>query len=571
MHHTILIDLTLIFGFSVLGVWLCHAIRIPPLLGFLVTGTLIGPHGFGLITSVEEVELLAEVGVMLLLFTIGLELSLDKLLEMRRLVLVGGGVQVGLSVLVAAGAALLLGQPANVALFIGFLVALSSTAIVLKMLQERGEVGSPHGQPTLGILIFQDLIVVPMLLMVPLLAGQAEDPLQEMGLFVVKALAIGLVVWFGARRVIPMVLLHVVRRRDPELFLLSLLLLGMGIALLTAEAGLSLALGAFLAGLVVSDSDYGHHALSVVMPFRDVFTSLFFVSVGMLMEMAFLLDHLPEVMVGALILLVTKTLLTTGASLMAGTTLAAAAGAGLALSQVGEFSFVLAQAGLTAGLLEHDSYQYFLSAAVVTMAITPVLSGSAGRWGRAIASLPMLRNRFATREETASSSPTSQRNHLLIIGFGANGRAVWQMAQRRGIGYTVLETNPDTVRRESQAGVEIHFGDASRADVLRHVGLQHAQAVVVTVPSAVATRHIVEAAKRECPAVPVVARTPYQTEGEALKALGAEHVVEVDREASVALITRILTLCGRNQDEVEIETANIRLRGEERVPKDRNG
>ncbi|OSM01568.1 putative sodium/hydrogen exchanger [Magnetofaba australis IT-1] len=507
--------------------------------------------------SVHEVELLAEVGVMLLLFTIGLELSLGKLMEMRRLVLVGGGAQVGLAIVAGGLAALALGLPMNSAVFIGFLVSLSSTAIVLKVMQERGEMGGPHGPPTLGVLVFQDLIVVPMLLMIPLLAGQAQDPIKELGMFVIKAIGIGLLVWFGARRYVPMALVRVVRLRDPELFLMTLLMLGLGIALLTAQAGLSLALGAFLAGLVVSESDYGHHALSMVMPFRDVFTSLFFVSVGMLMDAGFFAAHLPQVLIGAALLIAIKALLTGGASLLAGTTVAAAAGAGIALAQVGEFSFVLAQAGMDAGLMDDEGRQYFLAISVATMAVTPVLVALAGGWGRKIASIPFLKTQFAEREDDIDA-PFSPLGHLLVVGFGANGHAVWELAQRQGIPCRVLETNPDTVRRERANGVDIHFGDASREDVLHHAGLDKALALVVTVPAASATQHVVAAAKAACPDIPVVARTPFFTEGETLRELGAEHVVVVDREASVALITRILKLTRATPQEIAEETLWVR-------------
>ncbi|MBF0446053.1 MAG: cation:proton antiporter [Magnetococcales bacterium] len=308
-------ELLVVFSLAVVVVYICHRFRIAPILGFLITGAMAGPHGFSLVSSIKEVELLAEIGVMLLLFTIGLELSLEKLVEMKRAVFLGGGVQVGLTVAIGCGIAWILGYSPNHSIFIGFLVTLSSTAIVLKILQEQGEVGTAHGGASVGILIFQDLIVVPMLLLIPLLAGKAENPLLEMAIFLLKFAAIGLALWFGARRLIPAVLFMIVKKRDPELFLLSIIVIGLGIAWLTALAGLSLALGAFLAGLIISESEYGHQAFATILPFRDIFTSLFFISVGMLLDVGFLWIHFPLVMVGTLSVILLKTLLAGGGCL----------------------------------------------------------------------------------------------------------------------------------------------------------------------------------------------------------------------------------------------------------------
>ncbi|ABK45920.1 Kef-type potassium/proton antiporter, CPA2 family [Magnetococcus marinus MC-1] len=557
MHDGILLELLIIFALSVSVVYLCHRLGIAPIIGFLLTGAVAGPFGLTLIDSIEQVELLAEIGVMLLLFTIGMELSLTKLVEMQRAVFVGGGLQVGLTVAVGALLAVALGFPLNQSLFFGFLLAHSSTAIVLKTLQSRGEVGSAHGGAAVGVLIFQDLIVVPMLLLVPLLAGKAENPMLEMGLFSLKFVGIGFALWFGARRLIPAMLNAIVRLRDPELFLLFIIAIGLGIAWLTAAAGLSLALGAFLAGLIISESEYGHQAFASVLPFRDVFTSLFFISVGMLMDVGFLWNHLGLILTLTLLAILCKALLTSGAVLSAGIGFAAAAGAGLTLAQIGEFAFVLARSGVDEGLLSQQAYQTFLAVSVLTMSMTPLLAGRAGRWGRKLAHMPLFR-RLALGAEAANPTKDTLHNHLIIIGFGENGHTMAQLARYHGIDHLILETNPETVRREKLAGAHIQFGDASRASILKHAGIDHAKALLITVPDAAATRHILHTARHLRADLPIIARTSFKNEVEALETLGATHVVAMQLEASVVLCQHTLRHLEIPQEQILLDLDDIR-------------
>ncbi|MBF0456012.1 MAG: cation:proton antiporter [Magnetococcales bacterium] len=557
MHDGILVELLVIFSLSVVVVYLCHRFNIAPILGFLITGTVAGPHGLSLVSSLKEVELLAEIGVMLLLFTIGLELSLGKLIEMKRAVFLGGGLQVGLTVLVVFISALVLGYGANQALFFGFLVTLSSTAIVLKILQERGEVGTTHGGAAVGILIFQDLIVVPMLLLIPLLAGKAENPLLAMALFLFKFLVIGLILWYGARRLVPAILFRIVKKRDPELFLLSIIVMGLGIAWLTAMAGLSLALGAFLAGLIISESEYGHQAFATMMPFRDIFTSLFFVSVGMLLDAHFLWANLPWVMLATLSVIFLKALMAGGAAYFSSVGFAASIGVGVGLAQVGEFSFVLAKAGVAEGLLSAPAYQFFLAVSVMTMAIAPTLVAYGGRMGRKISHFPVFHALAVGRDNTRTREK-SLTDHLMIIGLGENGHAAVQLACRRGIDHVVLETNPETVRREKAAGINIQFGDASQETVLKHAGIMQAKTLLVTVPDAAATRKIISAANHLRPDLPIVARASFLGEVSELQALGADHVVSMQLEASVALCERVLILFGATEEERNRDLEDVR-------------
>lgn len=538
MEHPVLPQLLIIFSLSVVVVYLCHRFRIAPVLGFLLTGVIAGPHGLSWVDSVKEVDLLAEIGVMLLLFTIGLELSLSRLVELKKAVFVGGGLQVVLTSAATGLVAWFWAVSANQAVFVGFLVALSSTAIVLKILQLRGETGATHGRVSVGILIFQDLIVVPMLLLIPLLAGSSAHPMRELALFLGKSAVIGLVLWYGARRLVATVLFRVVRQRDPELFILSVIVIGLGVAWLTAMAGLSLALGAFMAGLMISESEFGHQAFAQILPFRDIFTSLFFVSAGMLLDAGFLWGHLGEVSLVALGVVVLKCLVTIGSAWVAGAGLAASVAVGLCLAQVGEFSFVLAKAGLAEGLLSAGGHQFFLAVSIVTMAMAPNLVERAAWVGRRLAQVRWLR-RLAVGRKVVDVGRRRLSHHLIIVGFGENGQAAKQLARRHDIPCVILETNPETVRRESEAGTVIVFGDATQANVLRHAGVMQAKVLLVTVPDPVATRNIVATARQLRSDLVIVARANFVSEVAELKAMGANHTVSMQLMASVALCYKV--------------------------------
>ncbi|NMC48446.1 MAG: potassium transporter KefB, partial [Desulfovibrio sp.] len=351
MDFSLLKEIVVVFCLSIGVIFLCHKIRVPAIVGFLLTGVLAGPHGLGLVSSVHEVETVAEIGVILLLFTIGLELSVSELVKLKKPVFLGGSTQVLLTILAFAGAGVWLGLSTGQAVFAGFLTALSSTAIVLKLLQERAEVESPHGRITLSILIFQDLIIVPMMLLVPFLSGQSQAEGSALVLMTVKGFGVVALVFFLARKIVPRVLAAVMRTRSRELFLLTTLGICMSVAFLTASLGLSLSLGAFLAGLIMSESEYSLSALEGILPFRDVFTSLFFVSVGMLLNTAYFFSHADTVLAVTAAVLALKTAIAAAAARILGYPLRPAVLVGLCICQVGEFSFILAKTGLSQNLI----------------------------------------------------------------------------------------------------------------------------------------------------------------------------------------------------------------------------
>jgi len=306
----ILTDFVLIFSLSIGIVFLFHKLRIVPIVGYLVTGVIIGPSVIGLVKDQTMIELFAEIGVILLLFTIGIEFSLQELIRSRRTIVMGGGMQVLLTIVVVTLIALAAGQSMGIAIFLGFLVSMSSTAIVLRILSERAEMESPNGRVTISILIFQDLGIILMVLLVPLLAGTAGTSSSAMIFSILKALAIVLLLIVAGRFIVPTVLYHIVRTQNRELFLLGMIVICLGTATLTSMAGLSLAIGAFIIGLIISESEFSHQALSEILPLRDVFNSLFFISIGMLLDLGFVLDNFSIILYVVIIIILIKFMLT---------------------------------------------------------------------------------------------------------------------------------------------------------------------------------------------------------------------------------------------------------------------
>lgn len=575
MEMPIFTDVLVTLALSAAALFVCHRLRVPTVLGFILAGVVAGPHGFGLVTAVHEVEALAEVGIVLLLFALGLEFSFQDLLRLRRPVLVAGPLQVGGTLALTTGLALWLGWPAGRALFAGMLMSLSSTAIVLRQLHVRGQLESAWGRTGLGVLIFQDLAIFPMILLTPTLAAAAGGAGMAAGGSAGTAPAAGTlgsvlvsllqgagviaVVVVGAKLVVPRLLYQVARTRDRELFVLSIVVIGFAVAWCTAELGLSLSLGAFLAGLLIGDSPYSHQALSHVTPFRDVFMSFFFVSVGMLLDVEATLAIWPVVLLGVVAIVTLKTAVATAAVVASGFPLRIGLMSGMALFQVGEFSFLLSQVGLEHGLIAAGDYQAFLAVSLGSMMVTPFVLDIAPRLSSSLAelaaavpgvvSLARLRDRlWGTGAVLDPRGPghgeaaedEEIEDHLVIVGFGINGRNLAQAARMGGIPYRVVETNPDTVREERAAGEPIRYGDASQEEVLRHVGIERARVLVITVADPTDTRRIVEVARRLDPGLHVIARTRFVREVVPLLELGADEVIPEEFETSIQIFTRVL-------------------------------
>lgn len=562
MEIPLLTDIVIILGLSVVVILIFQRFRIPTILGFLITGFIAGPYGLSLVHASHEVEILAEIGVILLLFIIGLEFSLKSLASIKKAVLIGGSLQVGLTILVVAFLANQFNFDWGPAVFLGFLFALSSTAIVLKILQEQGEINTPHGKMIVAVLIFQDIIVVPMMLFTPLIAGQAENVWWSLLVLAVKGILVIIFVLISARYIVPKLLYYVAKTRKSELFILSIVVICFSVAWLSSSLGLSLALGAFLAGLIISESEYSHQATSNILPFREVFTSFFFVSIGMLLDMEFLFAHFPTILGLTVLTFIGKGAIASIATLILKYPARTVILVGLSLFQVGEFAFILSKTGIDSGLLEGTVYQYFLSVSLLTMAATPFVIMFAHQFVRYLSKTEVYSKlRGLGYKRNVAEVPEAHKeldDHLVIIGYGINGRNVAHAARKAGIPYLILELNPDTVKTEKKKGEPILFGDAVEGPVLQHMEIHKARVVVIAISDPTATKRIIVNVRQLSDRVHVIVRTRFVQEMEENYQLGADDVIPEEFETSIEIFTRVLTKYLVPRDEIETFTRSIR-------------
>ncbi len=547
MEFKLLYDIIIIFALSIVILFVFHKLKIPPIIGFLLTGLISGPYGFGLVKSVHEVEVLAEIGILLLLFTIGIEFSLKEILQLKKSVFFGGSLQVILTIAITALIINFSAVNLNEAVFIGFLVALSSTAILLKIYSETGEIETPHGRVLLSILIFQDIIVVVMILFTPILSGTSGDLFNSLLFLLIKTIGVILFVYLGTKFLVPFVLHQVARTKSRELFLFTILVICFGIVWATGELGLSLALGAFLAGLIISESEYSHQALSHVMPFRDAFSSLFFVSIGMLLDIQNLFDNLLLALsISALVILI-KSLLGLSAVKILGYPWRVALIVGFALAQVGEFSFILAKTGMSYGFLGENFYQQFLSVSILTMAVTPLLLKIGPMLGDKLGKL--LNDSVILRTNKFDSS--GLKDHLIIVGYGINGKNLVKAATFAKIPYVIVEMNPDTIKEEKAKGSNIIYGDAVYPGILNQAKIKEARIIVIAINDPTSVQKIVAQVKAINPNIYIIVRTRHVKEVDRLKQLSADEVIPEEFETSIEIFSRVLSkyLIPRNEIE----------------------
>lgn len=556
MHDIpILRDLVILVAVAIPVVMAAHRAKIPSLVGFLLTGLVIGPHWLGLIGKGDTVGQLAEVGTVLLLFAIGLELELSRILKLGREVLQGGALQLLASLGVFALLGLAAGLPPAGAVFAGALVAFSSTAIILKVYAQRYELDTPHGRVVVAIAIFQDLAVVPVMLLVPFLAGSAGGVVAALRGIGVGLLPVAGLIVFG-RLLVPRLLERVVRLRNREIFTLCVVFLGLGSAYVTSLFGVSLALGAFLAGLVISESEYGLQALSDILPFRDTFSGIFFISVGMLLNPGTIVSA-PLLVLGLVVtIVVVKAVIAAGAVRSLKRTLATSITAGFGLAQIGEFSFVLASAGAMVGLLDAQRYQLFLAATVLSMLAAPFLIAVAPRFAESVAriagSVPL---EMQTAEQL---SVAALRDHVIIVGYGLNGRNMARALRSTGIAYVILEQHGGVVREARERGEVILFGDGTNPEVLERVGVKNARVIVFCIAAPDVERRGVAVARGLNPGLHIVVRTRYVAAIEELQRLGANEVVPEEFETSLEIFSRVLRRYGLADSTLRREVASAR-------------
>jgi CPA2 family monovalent cation:H+ antiporter-2 len=508
-----------------------------------LAGALLGPFGLKLATSVEAIEVLAEVGVVLLLFSIGLEFSLARLRVIFRQVALGGLLQVVLTVGAVAGVQLLAGGSPGRSVFHGFVFALSSTAIVLRALAERRELDAPHGRFIVGTLIFQDLCVVPMVLVVPLLGATSAS--AGVGVSIGIALLKAVVVIVGtvaiARLLVPKLLSWVDASRSREVFLLAILGLCIGTAWLTSMAGLSLALGAFLGGMVVADTEYSHRAMGDILPLRDAFVSIFFVSLGMLFDVSTLSQE--PVLVLALLFgfLIAKGLLATVAAIAMGFPSRVAWLAGVGLAQFGEFGFVLTRLAQTSGVIEEADVKPLLAAGIISMFLTPLLVRVAPHITAGERLLAPLERLIGVRSiDEADEGEAKLVGHVVIVGFGVGGRFAAQTLAATHTPFVGLELNAENVRRAKDLGLPVYYGDATSEEALGHAHLADARLLVLLMNDPQAAQRVVDTARRVAPNLAILMRTRYLAERDGLLKMGVNDVVAEEVEGAVEVIARML-------------------------------
>ena len=547
MEDLILREIVVLFILSIIVVLVCLRFRLPSIVGFLLTGVLCGPSALGLIPTPEAVDTMADVGVAFLMFSIGMELSGKELVRLKKPLFIGGSLQVLLTMAFVFALSFWWCGP-RLGIVYGCMVTLSSTAIVLSILQQKALVESPQGQVCLAVLIFQDLAIVPMVLIFPLLSGGLELDTNSMLLAVGKGvLVIGGILLFG-KYLLHRLMFSVVSTRSRELMLMTTLGLCLAVALITSWLGLSLALGAFLAGLMMAESEYSLNTLESIMPFKEVFSSIFFISVGMLLDVRFFLTHLPVIILCAAAIIAAKILMVVPAVRALRYSLRTALLASFSLAQVGEFSFVLAKSALGLELIGNDAYQIFLAASILTMVLTPLLIGIAPKVAGAVLKRPDVQHSEAAADHDMDIHDDDTgiirdgrllKDHLIIIGFGIGGKIMAQGAKNCGIPYIISEMNPDTVERY-RATEPIRHGDASFPLVLEHLGAATARALAILTSDPAGSRAIIANARAMNPSLHIIVRTRFLGNLNSYKEVGANEVIPEEFETSLEVFARVL-------------------------------
>ena len=543
LEEALFTDVVVLFLAAFVGVVVARALRLPMLLGYLALGVTIGPHGLGLVANADTVQALAGVGVILLLFAVGVEVSFRNLAQLGLVVVLVGVGQVAGTTAIAFGVGLLVGWPTEHALVFGFVVSLSSTMVVLKTLNDRGELLSLHGRLLTGLLLFQDLAFVPMVAVLPALSGEGGSLLADLGLGLLKAAVVLVLAVVLGGRLLPGLLQRAAILRSREAFIVTVVAIAFATAALTHSMGLSAALGAFVAGLVLSESDFGHRTLSEILPLRDTFAALFFVSLGMLTDLAYLVEHAGLVAVVVVLVILVKLVLTSALLRLGKFLPSTAIVTGVAVTQVGEFSFILAGSATMLGVVDEEFLPLTIVAAVVTMALTPwSMAGSR----RAVEHLG-TRVRFLRpylpgqeRAERAEERTPRLRNHVILAGVGRVGSLVAQVLQAQKVPFIGIDLDPMAVARCRLQGQYALHGDSGNLTVLEVARVAQARLLLISTNDAVSTLLTAQHALRLNPRLEIVARVQWREEGERLQRLGVAEVVWPEMEAGLEILRHTL-------------------------------
>lgn len=551
-------DLLIILGFAVIVVSIFHRFKLPAIAGFILSGLIAGPQGIQLIKDSHHIEVMAEIGVALLLFSIGLELSLKKLKRLWRLALIGGFLQVSISSIIVYSICYTAGLSKSSSIIVGFIMALSSTAIVLRGLHLRGEIDAPHGRLILGILVFQDFCVVPIMLLIPLLEG-TEISSAIFALTLAKSIGIVIIILLLAIFVSPKILKIVAKTRQRQLFILTVFVLCLGTAFLVTASGASLAIGAFLAGLVVSGSEYRHQALADMISIREIFASLFFVSVGMLLSPSMILSNVIPILIILTGILLGKSIIVFITALIMKMPLRASIISALALAQVGEFSFVLFHAIKGTSLVPSTLESNLISAAILSMFITPFIISFGPRLAVGLGKFSRLKSLIKVDSaQDASETSCKLCDHVIIAGYGFAGKELSKSLDDNNISYIIVDINIENVKIATDEGRTAVFGDITNEDVLSQLEIERALEFVILINDARASEQAIRVAKKLVPNLFITVRTAYLLDAKSLIDIGADDVIVSEREAAVQVTSQLLERYQVEDKNISQQTSEIR-------------
>ena len=529
-------QLIIILGFSIPVIYIFNKIKLPSIIGFLITGIIIGPFGLKLIDDTAGIQFMAEIGVAFLLFTIGIEIQLSRFLKHLSEILLTGGLQILCTFFVGFAVGLAMQLSVSQSVFIGFILAHSSSALILKILKDRSDEDSPQGRISIGVILFQDVMVVPMMLLIPFLAGDSGPDALMIIWKLVKSILIIVIILVAARYVIPFVLERLVNMNMRDVLVIASVVITMGIAWITESLGLSLAIGAFLAGLALSDTDFTHQIISDINPFRDVFLSVFFVAFGMILNLDFLRANTGYILLTSLVIILIKFAIVFSLVKLLQYPLRVALLSGVMLSQIGEFSFVLASQGFKSSIISNDIYQTFIGASVLTFMVTPLLVST-------VYYVLNRKNSFDVTQDAKPDSCVNVSNHVIICGMGLNGRNLVRVLKDTAINYVVIDLNFQKIKKAKSKGDKITiWGDASNVEILRRASVKDARVMVIAISDRFLTKTCLSNAKALNPNLHVIVRTKYVADIESLLALGADDVIPEEFETSIQIFSRVLKM-----------------------------
>ncbi len=558
----ILLDILVVYFVAIISVFVVKKLNQTPIIGYLIAGMIIGPSALHIVASNENVEFLAEIGVIFFLFIVGLEFPMEKMNEMKRLLFGVGGLQFSLCTLFFFIILCFIADFSGYqSLFIGLLFSISSTAIVMKLIIERSEQNSLYGRTSLAVLLFQDLMIVPVMILIPILAGNSnESTIRVLAIALLKAAAVVGVLFLIARYIFKPLITSIVKQRNPELFIITILFICLGTAVLTNQAGFSMILGAFIAGLLLSDTEFKHHTIAEFLPFRDSLLPIFFVSVGMLVDLAYLFSHIFSVFGFFLLLVVVKIMVMAVVLKIMNYPLRPLLTTSLALAQVGEFAFVLLLQGKDAGILGADLYQSLLSAVVLSMLITPFLINHSTALFFKLSKYPLLSKIFpAVSIDEAEEKGGKLEGHVIVCGYGVTGRNIVRSLKTFDIPYIVLELNWSNVEIGLKEGDNIIYADAGRWEILAGVGLKKARALVMAMSEVDAVLGTVKVARKTNKNLFILVRSRYIGNLHRFEKAGANLVITEEFETSLRIISELMGRFDFSPGEIDMLIQDIRM------------